>query len=99
MIEVLARMRLPVAPILPDEVARKADLGTAVNVDTAPPPSPVEGALWFDSVNLRLMMWYANQWLEITAFTPQAPGAVWDGGLTLWDGGGTIWDASLIKRS
>ena len=26
MIEVLARMRLPVAPVLPDEVARKADL-------------------------------------------------------------------------
>lgn len=47
MIEVLSRMRLPVAPVLPDEVARKADLvaGESVNYSLEPTNTQVR---WID---------------------------------------------------
>src|SRR5215471_5779013 len=47
MIEVLSRMRLPIAPQLPDEVARKADIITGESVNYS--ISPVDtGVMWID---------------------------------------------------
>jgi hypothetical protein len=70
--------------------------GPAVDVSPTAPATPVEGTLWFDQVNLRLVMRFGGQWLEIVSFTPIGPGtSTWDGGLTVWDGGDTNWDIGL----
>jgi len=45
MIEVLARMRLPIAPVLPDEVARLEDVGEGVNYSIEPVDT---GVMWID---------------------------------------------------
>lgn len=47
MIEVLSRMRLPIAPIAPDEVARKADLITGESVNYSLEPVDT-GVKWVD---------------------------------------------------
>src|SRR5262245_16095848 len=47
MIEVLSRMRLPIAPLLPDEVARLSDIITGDSVNYTLEPKNT-GTLWID---------------------------------------------------
>lgn len=47
MLEILSRVRLPVAPVLPDEIARKADLITGESVNYSLTPRDT-GVKWID---------------------------------------------------
>lgn len=62
MIEVLTRLRLPIAPVLPDEVARLADVGGRAHFDDNPPANPIRGDLWI-KLNGEMAVWTGTQWL------------------------------------
>ena len=66
-------------------VGQRGDDGqpTYVFIGVDPPVDPVEGELWWDSVNGRMMVWYVDidggQWVDTTALpdiTPADIGAV-----------------------
>lgn len=86
MIEVLSRLRLPIAPALPDEVARKADLGA--HYGASPPLAPGNGYLWA-TPGKELFIWTGAEWLRIigpegTVTTNWDSGAVWNAPGQLW---------------
>lgn len=90
--EILSRTFLPIVPIQPDELARKADLGAVYSVTE--PVNKHVGMLWAtdaaSGTEVDLFMWDGTAWLPIAGGgTPPPPTtADWDSGAT-WDGGST----------
>lgn len=78
MIEVLTRMRLPIVPVLPDEVARKADLitGETVNYSLAPVDT---GVKWIDGQPVFRRVFIAVSGAAVNTNTAiiHVPGAGW----------------------
>lgn len=86
-IEVLSRLQLPVAPVDPDDVARRADL--RAHFDAVAPVNPYVGQLWATPTGA-LSVWTGTTWLSLTVGSPQA-GQVFDDGTSTWDDGSSVW--------
>lgn len=78
MIEILARTRLPIAPVLPDELARKADLitGESVNYSLEPTNTQVR---WIDGqfVFRRVFIAVSGAAVNTANTIIHVPGAGW----------------------
>jgi hypothetical protein len=67
-------------PFLPAHAATKAYVDSraaSIIVSDTPPPAPIEGELWFDSVGVSLYVWYVDgtgTWVEANNSNGSAPG-------------------------
>ena len=87
MIEVLTRLRLPLAPVDPFDVARLADVtnsGGEAAYGEDPPLAPLVGKLWA-TPSARLFVWTGTEWLRLVP-----PTADWDHSM-VWDDGSSVW--------
>lgn len=91
-IEVLSRLKLPIAPVDPEDVARLADLplsGGQAHYGADPPPTPLPGMFWA-TPSAQLFVWTGTVWLRLVP-----PTADWDTGNTgapfNWDDGTSVW--------
>lgn len=85
--EVLSRLKLPIAPVDPEDVARLADLpisGGQAHYGAAPPPTPLPGMMWATPM-AQLFVWTGAVWLRLSPTT-----GLWDVG-DRWDSGDDMW--------
>lgn len=78
MIEVLTRMRLPIVPVLPDEVARKADIITGESINYSLEPGDT-GVKWIDGqpVFRRVFIGMSGATVNTNNVVIHVPGAGW----------------------